>query len=107
MTTFPRLIEAADRRGDGLHGVVITTDTFGNVITNIDRRDLDTFSAPLVRAGGHDIPLRRTYGDVAPGDLIALINSYDVLEIARAEQSASELLGIGPGSPVLIIESAK
>lgn len=102
---IPSLIEPPNMFGGGLHGVVITSDNFGNLITNIDRDDLKPFKQPIVRAGGHDIPLRRTYADVSPGDLIALVNSLRVVEIARAEQSAAELLGLGRGAPVLIVES--
>jgi S-adenosyl-L-methionine hydrolase (adenosine-forming) len=89
-------------RGGELHGIVITSDNFGNLITNIDRSELASFKSPVVHAGGHDIPLLRTYADVAPGDLLALINSLQVVEIARAERSAAELLGIGRGAPVSI-----
>ncbi len=49
--------------------------------------------APVVRTGGHSLPLRRTYGDVRPGEFLALVNSFGVIEIARAEQSAAEALG--------------
>ena len=55
-----------------------------------------------MRAGGHDIPLRRTYSDVRPGDYLALINSFGVLEVARAEQSAAHGLGLDRGAPILV-----
>jgi S-adenosylmethionine hydrolase len=55
-----------------------------------------------VRTGGHTLPLRRTYGDVQPGEFLALANSFGVIEIARAEQSAAEALGLGRGAPVTI-----
>jgi hypothetical protein len=101
---IPPLIEPPEYRGGELHGVVITTDNFGNLFTNIDGPALAAFQRPMVRAGGHDIALRRTYADVSPGDLLALLNSYGVVEIARAEQSAAELLGLGRGAPVVVIE---
>jgi S-adenosylmethionine hydrolase len=85
-------------------GVVITIDHFGNLITNIDAELIQSFSAPIVRTGGHSFPLRRTYGDVKPGDYLALINSFGVVEIARAEQSAAEGLGLGRGAPVVIAD---
>ena len=47
---------------------------------------------------------RRTYGDVRPGEFLALVNSFGVLEIARAEQSAAEALGLGRGAPVTVSE---
>jgi S-adenosylmethionine hydrolase len=83
-------------------GVVITVDHFGNLITNIDGSLIQAFRSPVVRTGGHSFPLRRTYGDVQPGDYLALINSFGVLEIARAEQSAAEALGLGRGAPVVV-----
>ena len=101
---IPSLIEPPESRGGALHGMVITTDNFGNLITNIEAQALAPFRQPVVHAGGHDIVLLRTYADVAPGDLLALVNSYGVVEIACAEQSAAELLGLGRGAPVAVVE---
>lgn len=101
----PSLLEPPDWRGGELHGVVITTDHFGNLITNIERAGLARFRRPLVRAAGHEIQVRRTYGDVSPGTLLALINSFEVLEIACAEQHAAEILGLGRGGPVVVVEA--
>ena len=88
-------------------GVVITIDTFGNLVTNIDRRHLAALDTPLVRAGGHAFSLRRTYGEAAPGKHLALINSFGVLEIATAEGSAATSLGIERGAPVIVTDAAK
>jgi S-adenosylmethionine hydrolase len=101
---IPSLIDRPDMYGKELHGIVMTSDNFGNLITNIDHKDLAPFKQPVVRAGGHDIPLSRTYADVSPGDLLALVNSLRVVEIARAEQSAADFLGLGRGAPVVIVE---
>lgn len=89
---------------DHVAGVIITIDHFGNLITNIEGELLQRFSRPVARTGGHAFPLRRTYGDVQPGEFLALINSFGVVEIARAEQSAAEALGIGRGAPVTVQE---
>ncbi len=83
-------------------GVIVTTDHFGNLITNIDAHAVATLTAPRVAAGGHEFELRTTYGDVKPGDYLALINSFGVVEIARAEKSAAEGLGLGRGAPVVV-----
>ena len=88
-----------------MHGVVITTDHFGNLITNIERAELARLHRPLVRAAGHELSVYRTYGEVAPGTLLALINSFEVLEIACAEQHAAEILGLGRGGPVVVVEA--
>jgi S-adenosylmethionine hydrolase len=51
--------------------------------------------------------LLRTYGDAQPGDYLALVNSFGVLEIARAEQSAAEGLGLSRGAPIVVREGTR
>jgi hypothetical protein len=38
----------------------------------------------VVRVGGREFALRRTYSDVRPGEYLALVNSFGVVEIAQA-----------------------
>jgi S-adenosyl-L-methionine hydrolase (adenosine-forming) len=83
-------------------GVVITIDHFGNLITNIDVALIERFRVPVVHAGNHTFPLLRTYGDARPGEYLALVNSFGVVEIARSEQSAAEGLGFSRGAPVVV-----
>lgn len=83
-------------------GAVVTVDHFGNLLTNIDAALLPHVPQAVVRAGGQEIPLRRTYSDVRPGDYLALVNSFGVLEVARAEQSAAQGLGLDRGAPVVV-----
>lgn len=83
-------------------GVVITIDHFGNLITNIDGTLIERFRMPLVHAGNHAFPLLRTYGDTRPGEYLALVNSFGVIEIARAENNAAEGLGLSRGAPVVV-----
>jgi S-adenosylmethionine hydrolase len=56
----------------------------------------------VVRAGGRDMPLHRTYSDARHGEYLALVNSFGVLEIARAEMSAAAGLGLEHGAPVVV-----
>lgn len=83
-------------------GTIVTLDTFGNLISNIEAADLFKIDDPVVVIGGREIPLLTTYGRARPGDYLALINSFGVVEIARAEGNAAEGLGLGRGAPVLI-----
>ena len=83
-------------------GVVMTMDHFGNLITNIDGHLIERLRLPLVHAGNHSFPLLRTYGDTRPGEYLALVSSFGVVEIARAEQSAAEGLGLSRGAPVVV-----
>ncbi len=101
---IPAGIEEPAEDGSGVRGVVITIDTFGNLITNIDGRLLERFANPQIRAGNRLFPLGRTYGEARPGDYLALVNSFGVLEIARAEHSAAEGLGLSRGTPVTVSE---
>lgn len=105
-TLVPSWVEEPEVRTGSVSGVVITIDHFGNLITNIDASLVTTFRKPEVKAGSHTLPLLRTYGDVKPGDYLALINSFDVIEIARAEQSAADGLGLGRGAPVTVRDAS-
>lgn len=87
---------------DRVAGVVISLDTFGNLITNITEAHLEGLASPIVHVGGHFLSVRRTYADVRPGEYLAIVNSFGVLEIARAEQSASDGLGVERGAPVMV-----
>jgi S-adenosyl-L-methionine hydrolase (adenosine-forming) len=88
--------------GGQLSGVVVTVDHFGNLLTNLDASLVAQVTRPVVLAGGQEIPLRRTYSEVPPGEYVALVNSFGVLEVARAEQSAAAGLGLGRGAPVVV-----
>jgi S-adenosylmethionine hydrolase len=98
----PSWVDEPTVTAEQVAGVIITIDHFGNLVTNIDAALIRAFPAPVVRTGGHILPLRRTYGDVRPGEFLALVNSFGFIEIARAEQSAAEALGLGRGAPVTI-----
>ena len=59
---------------------------------------------PVANIGGHQIPMLATYGRAQPGDLLALVNSFGVVEVAKAEGSAAEGLGAARGAPLVISE---
>lgn len=99
---IPSLLEKPYEMGGELHGTVVTLDHFGNLITNIEETELGAFNEPEVHVAGHRLPLRTAYGNVPPGEFLALINSFGVVEIARAEGSAADGLGLGRGAPVIM-----
>lgn len=88
----------------GTTGCVVAVDTWGNLITNIDAKLLGDLRAPRVFIGDREIRLARTYADMPAGELLALINSFGTLEIARAQGSAEQLLGLGRGDPVRVAD---
>ena len=103
---IPGWLDEPEVTGDGIHGVIVTIDAFGNLISNIDQSLLQTIADPVVSFAGRHFEISPTYGRVKPGDYLALVNSFGVLEIARAESSAAEGLGSERGAPIAI-HSAK
>jgi S-adenosylmethionine hydrolase len=103
----PSWVDEPTTDAHGVTGVIITIDHFGNLISNIEGSAVARLRQPVVQAGAHVFPLLRTYGDARPGDYLALVNSFGVLEIARAEQSAAEGLGLSRGAPILVREGAR
>jgi S-adenosylmethionine hydrolase len=101
----PSLLEPAEVHGDEIRGTVVTIDHFGNLITNIDGSLLTGLRAPHVQAAGRRLPLLDTYGQTRPGDFLALVNSFGVLELACAEGNAADRLGLGRGAPVTVSET--
>ncbi len=104
---------------NGIRGEVLAIDHFGNIITSIGRfcrvgdiltldgefDYMDAFSFYVsegcVVASGRVIgSIRLTYGDVAPGDVLALIGSSGMLEIAVNQGHAASVLDLDVGDTV-------
>ncbi|MGB5245901.1 MAG: SAM-dependent chlorinase/fluorinase [Woeseia sp.] len=83
-------------------GVIVTVDAFGNLISNIEQSMIAAMEHADVHFAGKHLRLQTTYGRAAPGSYLALINSFGVLEIARAEGSAAEGLGTERGAPIIV-----
>ncbi|MGI9232608.1 MAG: SAM hydrolase/SAM-dependent halogenase family protein [Woeseiaceae bacterium] len=100
----PSWLDDPDASHGRISGVIVTIDAFGNLISNIDASLLDNFREPVANIGGHQIPMLQTYGRANPGDLLALVNSFGVVEVAKAEGSAAQGLGSERGAPLVISE---
>ena len=93
---------------EGVEGLVITNDRFGNIITNLPRPLVEKrwpVGGKLhVSLGGYeaDLPLVATYGQVERGDFLATFSSGGFLEIARREGNAAFQLHLSPGLPVVV-----
>ena len=102
----PGWLDEPECVGGRIRGSIVTVDTFGNLISNIDAALLSAFKRPAVCVARLELEMRTTYGNVTPGDYLALVNSFGVVEIARAEGDAASGLGLGRGAPVTIVDSA-
>lgn len=98
----PAWVDEPEVSSKAVNGVIVTVDAFGNLISNIDAKLIDDFDNPAAHIAGRDIDMQSTYGRVAPGEFLALINSFGVIEIAKAESSAAAALGIERGAPIAI-----
>ncbi len=76
---------------------VIYVDVFGNLITNLHREDI---GADLlgVTIGGQQAQFITHYAKAPTGALLCLVGSYDRLEVAVRNGSATEILALGPGA---------
>jgi len=88
----------------GVHGEVLFVDHFGNLITNIPAAALPAAPQPLhVKVGEREVSQRvRCYGEAQPGDVVALVSSARLLEIAVNQGSAARHLHAQVGTPVVV-----
>ena len=90
---------------DRLVGEVIFVDHFGNLITNIPAAAFAGLHNQRVQivVGDQEVFWRvRTYGDAEKGTLVALVSSFDLMEVAVSGGSAQRKLGARVGTPVTI-----
>jgi S-adenosyl-L-methionine hydrolase (adenosine-forming) len=108
-------------------GEVLHVDRFGNVVTSVGEltwagdelvfnpafdkarsgmQDAEhrivAVSTAVEMAGQEVAGVRRTYTEVEPGEMLALVGSGGHLEIAVREGSAAERLGVHPGDKVVL-----
>ena len=96
-------VPEAQMRDDGsIVGQVLHVDRFGNLITNIPRELLPAGQVRVQVADRHAIGLVKAYAQAADGELLALIDATDCLEISVRNGSAAALLEIGRGADVLV-----
>ena len=91
--------------GDTIHGRILRTDSFGNLITNIDVSLLPTTGREklVVELGEQRIlGVSRYYGEKTAGELLALIGSSGHLEIAVCRGHAGEILAAWSGDTVTV-----
>lgn len=91
-------IDGACVRGTGRYA-----DRFGNVLTDIPAaavRRVCPDGARVTVAGRDAGPLRRTYADGRPGELVAIVNAWDRIEAAVNGGRAIDRLGGGPPAAI-------
>ncbi len=90
-----------ERTPTGWRGEIIHVDHFGNLSTNIRIEHLGDMPGAIVRLGGVEIRgMVKTFGERAPGELVALYGSTGNLIVSVVNGSAAARLGAAVGDAV-------
>ncbi len=91
-------VPAVRWEGTTLHGHVLHTDGFGNLITSLPATELEGKDVVISLAGAEIRGLSRTYAEGTV--LTAIIGSHGYLEIALPNGNAAQKLGVRRGAVV-------
>jgi S-adenosyl-L-methionine hydrolase (adenosine-forming) len=95
------LLPQPKRTAGGWSAEVMHIDHFGNLATNLRRVDLLPAQAIRIRIKGVEIQgVVQAYGELPPGELVALFDSSNLLSIAIVNGDASQVLQAQIGDPV-------
>lgn len=85
--------------GKSVVGQVVYVDRFGTLVTNLAPELVPPYA--VIEVEGLEVgPLRRTFGDVPTGGLVAYLGSGGQVEIAVRDGSAARRLGMGVGGRI-------
>jgi S-adenosyl-L-methionine hydrolase (adenosine-forming) len=101
LTTMPARLSYTEPHYEGkaVIGEIVYVDRFGTLVTNLTTELVPSYAVLFV----DDLeigPLRRTFGDVPTGGLLAYVGSAGVIEIAVRDGSAARRLGLGVGGRI-------
>ena len=100
VTLLPEVAPAWD--GHVLEGRVVHVDRYGNLITDIPERLLESATSLVIEVRGRRIDgLSRSYAEAE--SLLAIVGSYGSLEVSVKNGSAAEVLESSIGDPVRVL----
>jgi S-adenosyl-L-methionine hydrolase (adenosine-forming) len=102
--TLHRLEVLGPMVGPGAIGArVVGVDGFGNVQLNVTRDHLAAAGIEdAIGIAGMRVPLARTFADLSPNALGAIVDSQGFVALVVNQGSAAEMLHLGQGSTVVI-----
>lgn len=93
-----------ERIETGWRAHISVIDIFGNLTTDLPASMLETREGLRIRIAGREIDgLVDSYGHRQPGDLVALVDSENYVEVAIVNGNAAKTLGVKLGDPVEVI----
>lgn len=108
VTMVPGLLPMTRDGADGLLAEVLWVDHFGNAQLNVDPAEIDMLGERVaLRWGEQRRTARRahTYGDLKPGEIGLIVDSYGLVSIALDRRPASDELGLRAGDVVTLSEA--
>jgi len=88
---------------------VLYVDSFGNVVLNLTREDVEGVGIALGTRAELDLAgenyyavMARTFADARPGDVILYLDSYGNMSVAISQGSAARMLHAAPGQRIRI-----
>ena len=94
------------RRGNVLEGEVLTVDTFGNLITNISKRDFAAFTGSknveIAFCAERFDSVCTNYSEVESGQPLVLFGSSEFLEISMNEGNAADYFMAESHAPIIV-----
>ena len=90
-------------------GVILKTDKFGNLITNITPKDIPQLFEPtpppfrIVVGKAEVTKMKSAYAQASPGEVFGILGSMGYLEISANRAAASRVAGADKGSDVAVV----
>ena len=106
-TLLPGTVPLPRVEDDGLHAEVLWVDRFGNLQLNVSEDDVDTMGDRIslqFRDKVRTAQRAATYGDIKPGAVGVVVDSYGLISICLDRHSAAAELGLGPSDEVILSE---
>ncbi len=92
----------------GWQAHIMAVDHFGNLTTDLPATEISGSEDVLFRLRGWDVRgLSRSYGERESGELVALVNSLNFVEIAVVNGNAARMVGASVGDVVEVILESK
>jgi S-adenosylmethionine hydrolase len=85
---------------------VVHVDSFGNLATNLTAEHIPASAKVKLQIAGMQVDgMAQTFSDRPSGALTALLDSSGAVSIVMVNGSAAQLLDVGVGEPVTLIDS--
>jgi S-adenosylmethionine hydrolase len=100
---LPGTVPLARHEDGGIAAEVLWVDRFGNAQLNLGAEDLEPWGDRIrLRVGDATrvATVTHSYGDIGPGALGLVVDSYGLLAVGLDRQSAADALGLGAGDAV-------